>query len=327
MVLSYDPTRSSAAIDFVESPVCLDFDIVNTLNERRRCGLFDASGWSASTRGRLALGGCSEVPLGEVEEGGPVGGDGGVAAAVVVEGEGAGGNRLIEGRQLGSAEVGLAEEFVDGAGGGEGEELAFGVAPLIAQAAVDVNGPRGAKRDQHVLIDGQLVPLANPLLQVAGELVAKVLGHVVQRLAPVAADQRRAHLARHHGEYCRHPLIAGRCPNHRLAQPRSAGDRDLLGIDRLIGLEIVDRPADAPGPGADRAPLVRRGLRLAFLERQADDALRPLLRAVGLNIGVAERRIAPAAAEDLADRIEDRAWRFGFGWNGFARPASASATE
>src|SRR5262245_51669915 len=87
--------------------------------------------------------GCGrEVPLGEVEEVLPVGGDGGVAAAVVVEGEGAGGDGLVEGRQVGGAEVGLAEEFVDGAGGGEGEELAFGVAPLIAQAAVDIDGPR-----------------------------------------------------------------------------------------------------------------------------------------------------------------------------------------
>ncbi len=102
--------------------------------------------------------------------------------------------------------------------------------------AVDVDRPRGAERDQHVLIHRQLVPPADPLLEVAGELPGEVLRHVVERLAPVAADQRRAHLAGDDREHGRHALVLRGGPEDGLAQPRGAGDGDPLGVDGRIGL-------------------------------------------------------------------------------------------
>ena len=66
---------------------------------------------------------------------------------------------------------------------------------------------RGAHRDEHVLVDRQIVPAAGPFLQIAGELIAEVLGHVVERFAPIAADQRGPHFARDHREHRRHTRV------------------------------------------------------------------------------------------------------------------------
>src|SRR5262245_24490782 len=90
-----------------------------------------------------------EVPLGEVEEGLPVGGDGGVAAAVIVEGEIAAGDGFVKLGHFGRAQVLLAEQLIDGAGGDQGQKLALGVAPLVGDPAVDIHGPRGIEGDDH----------------------------------------------------------------------------------------------------------------------------------------------------------------------------------
>ncbi len=67
---------------------------------------------------------------------------------------------------------------------------------------------RGAHtRDEHVLINRQIVPAAGPLLQVAGELIAEVLSHVVERFAPIAADQCGPHFAGDDREHRRHTRV------------------------------------------------------------------------------------------------------------------------
>ena len=68
--------------------------------------------------------------------------------------------------------------------------------------------------------------------------------------------------------------------------------------------QVVDRPADAPRPGADGAPFVGSGSRLPFLERQSDHAFLPSVGAVRLDLAVGQRGIAPAAVEYLSHGIE-----------------------
>src|SRR4051812_9433308 len=73
---------------------------------------------------------------------------------------------------------------------------------------------------------------------------------------------------------------------------------------------MINRPADAPAPGADRAPFVRRRLRLALFQREANHAAGPLIGPIGLNVGVAECGITPAPSDQLADRIKNRSAGF-----------------
>ena len=70
--------------------------------------------------------------------------------------------------------------------------------------------------------------------------------------------------------------------------------RDALGVDGLVGLEVIERAARAPRPGAQRAPVVRLA-RLALV-RQADDALRQPAAVVGLDAGRDERWRSPSRA-------------------------------
>ncbi len=69
----------------------------------------------------------------------------------------------------------------------------------------------------------------------------------------------------------------------RLAVARMAFDADLFGIDGFVGLEVIERAARAPGPGAKGAPIV--GLARLALVHEADDALRQAGAVVGLNAG------------------------------------------
>ena len=79
----------------------------------------------------------------------------------------------------------------------------------------------------------------------------------------------------------REALVVRHGDQGRLAIARVAFDADLPGVHGLVGFEIIERAAGAPGPGAQRAPIV--GLaRLAFVA-QADDALRQARAVVGLN--------------------------------------------
>ena len=82
-----------------------------------------------------------------------------------------------------------------------------------------------------------------------------------------------------------------------LAVARDAFDADLLGVDGLVGLEIVEAARGAPGPGAQRAPVV--GLaRLAFVD-EADDALGEAGAVVGLDAGGVDGDETPAGGDEL----------------------------
>ena len=90
-----------------------------------------------------------------------------------------------------------------------------------------------------------------------------------------------------------------------------------FGVDGRVRLEVVDRPTDAPGPGADGAPFIRVWPDLAFPQRQSDDPFGPAIGPIWLNVGVAQRGISPTAAQDLAHGVKASAgttatrWRSG----------------
>src|SRR5437667_12728786 len=83
---------------------------------------------------------------------------------------------------------------------------------------------------------------------------------------------------------------------------------NLSRIHERVGLEIINDAADAPGPGTDRPPLVRRGLRPAGRQGEPDDALRPGPCAIRLNVLIAHRRISPATRENFCSGGR-REWR------------------
>ncbi len=97
-------------------------------------------------------------------------------------------------------------------------------------------------------------------------------GDVFHQLAPVAPVQLDAALAGGADEADGEALVIRQGDNCRLTIARKALDADLLGVYRLVGLEIIQGAASAPRPGPQRTPIVHLP-RLAFVA-QADDAAR-----------------------------------------------------
>ena len=62
-----------------------------------------------------------------------------------------------------------------------------------------------------------------------------------------------------------HTFVLSTGPEDCLAQARDAGDGDPLRVDGRVALQIVNRPADAPRPGADGPPFVGSGPRPRLL--------------------------------------------------------------
>ena len=68
---------------------------------------------------------------------------------------------------------------------------------------------------------------------------------------------------------------------------------DALGVDILVGQEVIDGPAEAPGPDGD-------GAAVELLVKERADALADL-RLVGIDVAVVERRQRVAAVDDVLD--------------------------
>ena len=88
----------------------------------------------------------------------------------------------------------------------------------------------------------------------------------------IAARQGGPAASRLNGDHDREPRVLGPGPERRLAQSRMAHEDDLAGVDLGRGLEIVEGPAQAPGPGGDRAPLVSRRGGPGRVDRRADES-------------------------------------------------------
>ena len=130
------------------------------------------------------------IAAGEGEKRGPVGA-GGVAAAVLAEGDVAVGKGGLERGEVGGAQALFAEEAVDGLSSDAGEEHAFGVDPAVTfVAGTDKNRAGGAEGDEFVGVDGEVGSRlgAGVLEVVAGHPVVFVwCGDVFDLLAVQAA--------------------------------------------------------------------------------------------------------------------------------------------
>ena len=142
-----------------------------------------------------------------------------------------------------------------GSGVDAGEELASRVGPEVFGGAGDVDRAGGCQGNEHVLIDRQLLlaavvaskPVAEPVREPRvdeGDVFAVAAPRQGRPAAPgVVADG--------HGE----ALVAGAGPQGGLAEAGVPHHRHPVRVDVGIGFQVVADAAQAPCPGADRAPV------------------------------------------------------------------------
>ena len=123
--------------------------------------------------------------------------------------------------------------------------------------------PRRAQRDQFVRIHRQIAGVLAAegrfrravLQEVAGHpVVFAGAGEVLDRFAPIAAMQLRAAFAGGADQHDGEARVERHGDQRRLAVARDAFDADVLGVDGLIGLEIIEPARRAPRPGAQARP-------------------------------------------------------------------------
>src|SRR4029077_16353699 len=96
-------------------------------------------------------------------------------------------------------------------------------------------------------------------------------------------------------------LILRAGPKDRFAETRVTLNRDLFSVHGFIGLEVIDNPADTPGPRADRAPFIGRGPRLTGFECQFADSAEAGVISVAFDVTVTDRGITPATRKNVCD--------------------------
>ena len=109
------------------------------------------------------------------------------------------------------------------------------------------------------------------------------------RLAEIAAAQRRAALARFIRHHQRKTLVLRASPERRLPAARVPDDSDAAGIDSGVGREVVHRTAGAPRPRAKRTPGIARPGSVAIAFEQPDHAVPIRVLVVGCELRIVER--------------------------------------
>src|SRR5262249_26298897 len=115
-------------------------------------------------------------------------------------------------------------------------------------------------------------------------------GHVLDLLAEMAAMQLDSSGPGRADEADGEARVVCHRDDGRLAVARQALDADPFGVHRLVGLEVIQRPAGAPRPRPQRSPVVNLA-RLALVA-QADDTARQARATVGLDAAWHEDGIA-----------------------------------
>ncbi len=137
--------------------------------------------------------------------------------------------------------------------------------------------------------------------EVAGHpVVFAGAGEALDGFAEIPAVQFRAAFARGADERHGEARLEGERDERGLAVARHAFDADLLRVHGGIGFKAVQSARRAPGPGAERTPVVRLA-RLALVD-EADDALGQARAVVGLNAVGIDRGIAPAGGDEQLGR-------------------------
>src|SRR5262249_56038926 len=114
------------------------------------------------------------------------------------------------------------------------------------------------------------------ILPVVGAKLIWVSGWFVEmldRLAVIAPAQRSAAFSRATGDDHREARIVSARPEHGLAEPRHSQDGDALGVNALVGFQIIHRATQSPSPGRHRAPSLSPTLSLSCLSLQRPHAL------------------------------------------------------
>src|SRR5581483_292507 len=186
----------------------------------------------------------------------PVGADHRVSAGAIVVGDRLG-DGLVWRWHLRDAEAGEAEQLIHRAGVDGGEEFAARVGPQVFGGTRHVHRTWGDQRDQFVGVDGEVVFAAVVGLVAIAEPVREVLVDAGDGFAELATRDGHAALAGLRGDDDGEAIVVGAGPDSGFAEARVAHDRDFLRVDVGVGREIVERAAQAPGPGADRAPFAR----------------------------------------------------------------------
>ena len=155
------------------------------------------------------------MPVGELDELFPIVGIDRVAAGADVVADVAIEQRLVGGRQLGDGERLFAEQPIHRGGVVRGLELTVRIGPRVRRGAGDVHRPRGDEREQHVLIQRQVVLSVVEFAGVDAEPVGEAVdfGH---RLAELAPPQRRAAAAGLGRDGQREPLVLRSRPKRGL---------------------------------------------------------------------------------------------------------------
>ena len=112
-----------------------------------------------------------------------------------------------------------------------------------------------------MLVHGQGVFVGAELLELPAHPVREVGIHLGDRFACFARPaptQRCTAAARLVGNDNGESFVLGAGPHRRLAQARMTDDRNPAGVGVRIGFQIIEHAAEAPGPGADGAPIVGR---------------------------------------------------------------------
>src|SRR5581483_8767485 len=183
--------------------------------------------------------------------------------------------------------------------------------------------PRSAQCDQLVGIHGEIGGIQGLAVDVRCAVFEEVPGHpmvfalvgkIFHGFAKVVAMWFGAAFTGRTDERNRDARVKCLGDKGRLAVARYAFDAHLLRIHFgiRVGFEVVDQLADAPLPGAEGTPLIRRA-RLAFVGQTDDSKAQVIPAAIGLDAARINRAVTPAGADG--------------GLGNARKPATATATS
>src|SRR5437764_7823716 len=210
---------------------------------------------------------------------------------------------------VGDAQILRAEQLEDGARRHGGHVAPAVVQParvaLLRHAVADEGEAGRAQRDQLVRVDGKVGGRLGPaVLQVVARhpVVFARAGQGLDGLAEAPPMERGAPFAGGADESHEEAGLEREGHERGFAIAGDAFDPHVSRVHGRVGLEIVQSPRGAPGPGPQRAPIVR--LAKPSLVDETDDAACEPGAVVGLDATRVDHGIAPPVLEQLLRGLE-----------------------
>ncbi len=220
-------------------------------------------------------------------------------AGADVVAHGAGADGVIDGGEFIGAEAWFVEEAVDGFSVFDGQEFAQRVGVFVFDGARHVDWSRGDEGDEHVLIDGEIGFAVVVFAEVAAEPVGEVFVDEADGFAEDAFAEGRAAAAGVVGDGHGEAWVGGGGPEGGFAETRVADDSDAGSVDCVVGFQVVEGAAEAPGPSGDGAPLVGVGPDLAVAVEEWVDAVLEAVVEVRIDVAAAHGGEGVAAVDDV----------------------------